>query len=490
MQEPSPVLKRLWRLTSAGEVGPRDLVAVVHDEPGLPDRIRRYAGLFYAASVAGRSEDMLHIVTLLGPRVVQMVAVQHALVQAAATSSLGDALQTTLWGDMVRRALATRLLCEMHTPPAPDVAFTAGLAMEFGSFILLDRDPSRAMALREVRATAAPTRIDREKAIYGAGHTETFVRTGRGWGVPEVVISLIAGHHDENPVGDLKPLRTALFLADRLGEALCASATGTALERWVETATLRAGMPTDKAWDVVSRSLGLSMTVGAAIGVNLHPQPPLDVLRGRRSEERVPVRLTVPELAEWVGLLTEEQRLMQARIAELESLARRLRDEDQTTGLPRFPAFIGEVDARIAAARREAVALVLLVIDIDGFTDINVRFGREAGEQVLGEVAVTLKKLARDDDLVGRLGGDKFGVLARTDVRGGKLVAERVRTCLQDARFDVGDTRIRLTCRVFGAALSDLPASANADRLLAAVNHVKDAERAMGGNRVGWYEAE
>jgi len=65
----------------------------------------------------------------------------------------------------------------------------------------------------------------------------------------------------------------------------------------------------------------------------------------------------------------------------------------------------------IASGVRHREHGAVLLIDLDGFKDVNDRYGHEAGDAVLVEVAKRLKSIFRSEDVVGRLGGDEFIIL-------------------------------------------------------------------------------
>jgi diguanylate cyclase (GGDEF)-like protein len=84
---------------------------------------------------------------------------------------------------------------------------------------------------------------------------------------------------------------------------------------------------------------------------------------------------------------------------------------DHNTRLANSRAFLEAASVEVDRAQRYHHSLCIAYIDIDDFKWINDRFGHQAGDEVLRTVASTLKANLRSSDLVGRLGGDEFGIL-------------------------------------------------------------------------------
>jgi diguanylate cyclase (GGDEF)-like protein/putative nucleotidyltransferase with HDIG domain len=81
---------------------------------------------------------------------------------------------------------------------------------------------------------------------------------------------------------------------------------------------------------------------------------------------------------------------------------------DYLTGLPNARSLAEHLDAEIARARREANSLAVILCDLDGFKQVNDRFGHLAGNRILQEVATGLRNSCREYDYIARMGGDEF----------------------------------------------------------------------------------
>ena len=100
---------------------------------------------------------------------------------------------------------------------------------------------------------------------------------------------------------------------------------------------------------------------------------------------------------------------------------------DSLTDLPNRALFLDRLQQAILRSHRDDKGLAVLLIDLDGFKEINDALGHHAGDLVLQEVAARLRGALRASDTVARLGGDEFAVLLpATDVNRAELAARKV----------------------------------------------------------------
>jgi diguanylate cyclase (GGDEF)-like protein len=126
-----------------------------------------------------------------------------------------------------------------------------------------------------------------------------------------------------------------------------------------------------------------------------------------------------PELREGLARLAAERTRLRdelakarGRIASLERLA----DEDSLTSVPNRRAFVRLLTRTIAFTHRYGVPASVVYFDLNDMKQINDRHGHSTGDAALRHVAKMLRENIRSSDIVGRLGGDEFGViLAQTD---------------------------------------------------------------------------
>lgn len=112
---------------------------------------------------------------------------------------------------------------------------------------------------------------------------------------------------------------------------------------------------------------------------------------------------------------------------------------DPLTGLFNRRHLDNQLQALIDRAVNRKRPLSLMMADIDGLRQINERWGREGGDQVLRAFADRLRKNIRGIDLLCRFGGEEFViVMPETEPATARLVAERVRTMVADEPFAVG----------------------------------------------------
>ena len=118
------------------------------------------------------------------------------------------------------------------------------------------------------------------------------------------------------------------------------------------------------------------------------------------------VRAAFEAMAGEVIALRTEQAALKQQLETSELLA----DRDALCPVFNRRAFERELGREIALAERYGTPLSLIFIDLDRFKLVNDRFGHATGDKVLQHVTQTLLDNVRQTDIVGRLGGDEFGI--------------------------------------------------------------------------------
>ena len=142
--------------------------------------------------------------------------------------------------------------------------------------------------------------------------------------------------------------------------------------------------------------------------------------------------------------------VLAAAVADVIEDLRHQRDIDHLTGVLNRRGFEDAVAAVHRRSSRRTASLVLC--DIDHFKSINDAHGHDAGDRALREIARILGRAKRKRDVIGRIGGEEFGILlSDTDSAEAYECAERLRRAISEADFSNVVDRVRITAS-FGVA--------------------------------------
>jgi diguanylate cyclase (GGDEF)-like protein/PAS domain S-box-containing protein len=118
-------------------------------------------------------------------------------------------------------------------------------------------------------------------------------------------------------------------------------------------------------------------------------------------------------------------------VTERKKLERELEHQARTdflTGIPNRRYFLNLADQELARARRYGRPFSMLMLDLDLFKNVNDHYGHRVGDLTLQKVVEVCGQMLREVDVVGRLGGEEFGIiLPETDAEQALQVADRVR---------------------------------------------------------------
>ena len=135
----------------------------------------------------------------------------------------------------------------------------------------------------------------------------------------------------------------------------------------------------------------------------------------RKNGEIYPERLSITavrdaggDIERYVAVFTDTQALHRA-----EEKLRRSSHFDALTELPNRAQLSERLRQLVDESRRGNQLLAVMLLDLDGFKNLNDRYGHAIGDRVLVAIAQRLKQVARSSDVVARLGGDEFALVLR-----------------------------------------------------------------------------
>ncbi len=136
-----------------------------------------------------------------------------------------------------------------------------------------------------------------------------------------------------------------------------------------------------------------------------------------------------------------------------EAKLRHMAVTDALTGLPNRHAILQRLHEEAARARRRNSTVGVLVVDLDRFKTVNDQWGHSAGDTVLKEAAIRMRDALREYDMVGRIGGEEFLVVApELNAADLQALAERVRHSVSADPITIDDdVAITMTASVGGA---------------------------------------
>ena len=188
--------------------------------------------------------------------------------------------------------------------------------------------------------------------------------------------------------------------------------------------------------------------------------------------------------------ITERERMERELRHATESL-RFLANTDGLTGLDNRRRFQERLREEVERAHRYERPLALVLLDLDHFKKVNDTWGHPAGDRVLQGTSAALRRVLRDMDVAGRMGGEEFAVLLpETDLSGARALAERLRVEVGrvDHASDDGEA-FRVTASL-GVTSLDPGAWHDAEVLLKAADEALYQAKNRGRDRVAWRSPE
>ena len=420
------------------------------------------AGLLFAAAAAERMETMVHGRTTRFAAAAVAVVVTGALATAEIVPAFGRAIEPTapllLFAAAALAAMAAAFATELQIrvmavtvavgagalglARGHDANFVLGLVALTGSSLIIVR-------LMLIRATASVPDPPDLWALPGVAHhvTDGVLRFDgrlqlRSWNGAAA---------------------NMLVLDDASGGSRLDDLLGVSLSQLPVTGDVYQAQSTAGGLEVALYREADGLTV-----VLHDPRASRDADRLGRE-----LRATIEELL-------QSRRTVDLQRAELARAA----TTDPLTGVASRAAILARLDLEFAEARRYQHPAAIVLLDVDGFGELNATHGIAVGDAILREVALRVRLRVRAADSLGRSSSDGFlALLPHTDEPGAAAFADALRRRVAQRPVRIGDTDVTVTISA-GVAIIEAGDELDRDTLMACAEEALEGARRSGGNRI------
>ncbi|NMM44765.1 diguanylate cyclase [Rhodospirillaceae bacterium KN72] len=147
-----------------------------------------------------------------------------------------------------------------------------------------------------------------------------------------------------------------------------------------------------------------------------------------------------------IAAMIKATRELRQEIGRLQEMA----TTDALTGILNRRAYLDRLELEVQRATRFKHPLSVAMLDVDHFKSVNDTYGHSTGDRVLVKITEVVRNRLRGIDVFGRLGGEEFSItMAETNLRGARVLAERIREDIEALRLDDPDfARFRVTASI------------------------------------------
>jgi diguanylate cyclase (GGDEF)-like protein len=287
------------------------------------------------------------------------------------------------------------------------------------------------------------------------------------------ILSLSLKHHGLDPVSANSVAAATAEIAHRVPDIILLDAT----------------MPEVSGFEFLKRLRSQAETRSVPIIMVSALGNPDDIVRGLQAgaSDYVTKPVNLPVLLARIRTQLKMGELV-SRLQIQTDVLKNLAAFDDLTGLLNRRSFLDALAGELSRCQRHHGRLAIAMMDLDRFKRVNDSHGHAAGDAVLRGFAELAQAQMRDQDVLGRYGGEEFAAcFIESDVEGALQAAERIRKSLEEHSFQCGDHQVRVTISIGVTTLHERFDAGPAQLIGEADKALYDAKRG-GRNRICMFE--
>ncbi len=433
------------------------LAKIVSTDPALAAQVLKLANSsLYPTSV--KVDSVERAVTVLGVVTLKNIALSFVVAKANHGPGGNGFDFNRFWKRALTAAVGANFFADLLRVKKSNT-FVTGLLMDIGILYMYVSHPDDYVTVFTDKLAGNGSLVETERAVFGVDHQEIGARILEHWHLPNQIFEPIRYHHQSTAAPNgFDTDATILWLADKASSVYHGGNSVekiTAIEKILKDYK---GIDATAVTDIIDQIGEQCLEVMSLYDIDPGGMKPYSQLLQQANEELGKLNLSYEQLI----LDLKQQKRKSDRLAkELKATNHQLRDlalKDGLTGLYNHTYFQDALKKEMSQASRYGRALSLLLFDLDHFKKINDTYGHPTGDRVLEQVGAVIQETTREADIAARYGGEEFAViLPETDLKGARVIAERLRAAVEAMR--VSDDRnaiLRITISGGIAAASPL----------------------------------
>lgn len=390
-----------------------EIAALIRLDPALSSQILRTvnSALF---GIPRKVSSVDQAIGLIGLKQVRSLVISFSL----PSLQQGEPNQQTreFWCSSVTGSIVARMLAERMNIRDVEDEFTAGLLRDIGILVLAQVYPEGTLHLDTLDPLdLADRRCEMENAVFGLDHATVSEKLLERWKLPDEISRVVGRHHQPLAVEQLSPNLQArtkrLYFATLAAQLLVTPDQPRIREKLIDYAAEHFDMNESQLFAFLEPLDGKIAEFIELLHVDAGSNVQFANIVSRATQQLM--QLTIEASADTARARLEVD-AARKEATRWQRTAYRLKQKgelDPLTGVHNRGSFEESLVREFKRSGRRCTVLGLIFLDLDGFKILNDKFGHAFGDQVLKDVARTIRRRSRQGDHCARYGGDEFCVI-------------------------------------------------------------------------------
>jgi len=462
LPSPPAIAIRILEAVKKNDASFDELAQIILSDPSLAAKALKVANSsFYG--LPQRVDSLKKALAILGLTAMKNIALSFVIATELRSQSEGDFDFDFFWKRSVTAAVAADLGAGSINKKNDD-AFVTGLLQDIGIAVMYFCRKDDYLKVLDEKRTSASTAYVVEKNIFGFDHQELGSEILRQWGLPENIYMPIRYHHKNMDIPSEYALSTDIVhISDKIS-SIYHGENGSDKIQDLKTIL---GNGYKKSEEDINGLIDLtadkSIEILSLFEIDPANMKPYSQILQEANEELGKLNLSHEQLLIKFKEAKDRAETLACKLKTANKELRKLALRDGLTGLYNRRHFQEQLEIELSRTIRSQKSFSLIMLDLDHFKKVNDSYGHRVGDIVLQKISALFLKNVRINDVVARYGGEEFAIIApETDLKGAAVLAERIRTSVQNAEMRIDSAIVKITISIGVATY--LPANKVAEK--------------------------